>query len=422
MYCIHDMQHKSYMPQRIKTFIVSIFSLTDDYYSQTTEVIVDQLRCRLAGVIDQHERAAIWDEWIDTWSHFSLSGFLRSTQDAIVAHIPQYANGPELNKLGYLLPWPHEAITAYMQFTYTEQLDQSLVQYLRDQMGEWWSPHMHRFKGGMSKLPLAFEEASKGTSMEIVKNFTVNHVTYDSSKGVNKVIVSGYQRKSGVYSTDKVNHEGAAVIVTTPVHILRQITFKPAVGTGTPALPNAFYNATSEIFYGPSTKIMLQCKTRFWEDEKYDIRGGFSRTTLPIGQLHYPSNPKDDPAFPDDVKGGILLIYTWKSEALMFGSLPPEIAVYEAVRQITEIHPEMDTEYDNVWAIVPWYNEPSAQGAYCVLKPTEYRNVTWLANPWENLFFAGEAISFAAGWIQGALESGLRAAYQFYARNEKQKK
>ena len=53
----------------------------------------------------------------------------------------------------------------------------------------------------------------------------------------------------------------------------------------------------------------------------------------------------------------------------MFGSLPLDIAVYEAVQQITEIHPEMDTEYDNVWAIIPWYNEPSAQGAHCVLKP-----------------------------------------------------
>ena len=34
------------------------------------------------------------------------------------------------------------------------------------------------------------------------------------------------------------------------------------------------------------------------------------------------------------------------------------------------------------------------------------------------MFFAGDGLSFAVGWIQGALESGLRAAYQFYWRNE----
>ena len=35
-----------------------------------------------------------------------------------------------------------------------------------------------------------------------------------------------------------------------------------------------------------------------------------------------------------------------------------------------------------------------------------------------NIFFAGDGLSFATGWIQGALESGLRAAFQFYIRNE----
>ena len=289
---------------------------------------------------------------------------------------------------------------------------------------------MHRFKGGMSELPNAFEKANESHDAchqwKIVKNFTVTRIEYDSSDdNIHKLVkVIGYPHQSDDHCTLKDNsdmpHTGDAVIVTTPVHILREIKFQNL--TTTAPLPYGFYNAISDIWYGPSTKIMLQCKTRFWESEKYDIRGGFSRTTLPIGQLHYPSNPKDDPAFPEDVKGGILLVYTWKSEALMFGSLDPETAVKLAVSQITEIHHEMKTEYDNVWAIEPWYNEPSAQGAYCLLKPTQSRNVNWLMYPWQNLYFAGEAISFASGWIQGALESGLRAAYQFYARNENEGK
>jgi monoamine oxidase len=38
----------------------------------------------------------------------------------------------------------------------------------------------------------------------------------------------------------------------------------------------------------------------------------------------------------------------------------------------------------------------------------------------KKLYFAGKALSYCNVWIQGALESGLRAAYQFYAciRNE----
>ena len=64
---------------------------------------------------------------------------------------------------------------------------------------------------------------------------------------------------------------------------------------------------------------------------------------------------------------------------------------------------------------------PTAQGAYALLKPTQYQNVRYLLKyPMANIFFAGEGLSFASGWIQGALESGLRAAFQFYIRNEGQ--
>ncbi len=44
---------------------------------------------------------------------------------------------------------------------------------------------------------------------------------------------------------------------------------------------------------------------------------------------------------------------------------------------------------------------------------------------WEamgNVHFSGENLSFAPGWIQGALESGLKSAYQVYVRHEQRKK
>ena len=391
-----------------------LIALTADYFNHSIEVVINQLRIRLAGVKDQNEQVRIWEHWIDTWGHFSLSSFLRSTLDSILTQIPHDSRTPQLNQLGYLLPWPQAAITAYSQFTYTQQLDQSLVQYLREPLGDWWTPHMHRFLGGMSELPLAFEKENNiamDQRWEIVKNYIVNTITYNSE--TQKVHLDGYQTHPSPFTPLFPIHGWDAVIVTTPVHILRQIMFEPAANTTTPPLPHEFYNAITDIWYGPSTKIMLQCKTRFWE--KYNITGGFSRTTLPIGQLHYPTR---DPI--NSFTEGILLVYTWKSEALLFGSLDPQAAVDETIRQITEIHPEMATEYDYVWAVEPWYNEPSAQGAYCLLKPDQFMNVRWLMYPWENVYFAGEAISFAAGWIQGALESGLRAAYQFYARNEQE--
>ena len=36
-----------------------------------------------------------------------------------------------------------------------------------------------------------------------------------------------------------------------------------------------------------------------------------------------------------------------------------------------------------------------------------------------NVHFAGDNISFTAGWIQGALESGFKSAYRVYALHMK---
>ena len=45
------------------------------------------------------------------------------------------------------------------------------------------------------------------------------------------------------------------------------------------------------------------------------IQGGFTKTNMTIGQLHYASNPEFK--IPNDERG-ILMCYTWKSEALLF--------------------------------------------------------------------------------------------------------
>ena len=146
--------------------------------------------------------------------------------------------------------------------------------------------------------------------------------------------------------------EGDAVIVATPINILRQIKFTPN-DTATPLPPQRFHKAIEDIFTGAATKIFIQTKTIFWEDE--GIKGGFSKTNLPIGQLHYPSNCDGD----HPGEKGILLVYTWKSEALLFGSVDPQTAVHEAVEQIATIHPQIKEQVET-GAVCAWYNPPNA--------------------------------------------------------------
>ena len=156
------------------------------------------------------------------------------------------------------------------------------------------------------------------------------------------------------------------------MNILRQITFAPIEANDevkTALRKNL--QAIEDMFTGPATKIILQTKTRFWEKE-YGINGGFSKTNLPIGQIHY---VKPDPGY-ESTKKGIILIYNWKNEALLFGSLTKEQAEKEAIEQVAEIHPEIVGAVEKC-IVHAWYNQPSYQGAYGLLKTTQFNNIRY---------------------------------------------
>ena len=269
---------------------------------------------------------------------------------------------------------------------------------------------MHTFQGGMISLPRAFmqqgtqglyEEVRFGATawkVEYQGNRVAVHYTTDASLGTLPVARSLAQHNVV---------RGDAAIITLPLNIVRQLTFNPP-------LQSSISGSIADVYYCPSTKIMLQCKEKFWQAEGID--GGFSFTDLPISQLHYPTRLEND----QDTDRGVLMVYTWKQEALLFGSQSKQSAIQVAINQIEKIHPQT-VEHFEVGGVQSWYDDPCAQGAFCMLKPYQIRNTAHqLMYPtgYNKLYFAGEALSYCNGWIQGALESGLRAAYQFYARNE----
>ncbi|XP_028417526.1 uncharacterized protein LOC114541927 [Dendronephthya gigantea] len=414
--------------EKINTGSVDVKDI-DDYYTKTTGVVTDQLIAWLNETTTPEEEIVVWRRWIDIWSQFTLRSFLQSNVNVIMAKLnpidqPMNLKSLHLDKLANLLPWSDDAIRGYSVYSYTEQLDQSLVQYLRDDLGNWWSTDMHTLVGGMHSLPEAFFSHNRTTPLvsdDLSYNQQVCKIEYNNSStsdpSKDYVIVTCYKTEN---ESEECKYKARDVIVTPQVNILRQITFepnnKPTKGGEEPALRRS-HQAMEDMFTGPSTKIILQTKTRFWEEEKYGIKGGFSKTNLPIGQIHY---VKPDPEYLASTKQGIILIYTWKNEALLFGSLTKEQAEKEAIKQVGEIHPEIKEEGAVEKCIVhAWYNQPSYQGAYSLLKPGQYHHMRHLWEPMGNVHFAGENISFTTGWIQGALESGLKSAYQVYAHHMK---
>ena len=369
---------------------------------------------------------ADWALWLARWSRFSVNDFLRSSFKG-VKEVLQSGTGigssqlwdPRvqdlLQPLKELLTWPEIAITGYSAYNYNPGLDISLAELLRDTLGFWWEDPMHTFQGGMHSLPNAFMGPNtKGWNHDVnlSKNITFGvqaHRIYHG-KGCQDGGVSVVARNATTQQKLDTKFSGDVMVMTLPLNIIRQTAFFPP-------LDSSLADSLAEVYVSPSTKIMLQCKTKFWE--KLGLYGGFSFTNLPIGQIHYPTNTECNP---DPDERGVLMCYTWKEDALLFGSQSEQNAIAEAVDEVQEIHPEIIENFE-VGGVKAWYSDVYSQGAFVLLKPYEIQNVVFkLMRPYPHvdpkIFFAGEAISFTNGWIQGALESGLRAAYQFYVRNE----
>ncbi|XP_028415824.1 L-amino-acid oxidase-like [Dendronephthya gigantea] len=392
-----------------------------EYYKRTTGVVTDQLIDWLKEAVDIEDEIAVWQQWLNIWSKFTLEGFLRSSVDVIRARLKNDGSNSsehlDFEMLENLLPWSEDAVRGYSVFTYAEELDVALDHHLRYELGQWWTRDMHTLVGGMHSLPNAFLSSGQEDSLDpadLELNQQVYKISYYSRPlQPDRDYVSVTCYASG--KNQERTYKARAVIVTTQVNILRQITFEPIN-------PNKEVNealrkniqAIEDIFTGPSTKIILQTKTRFWEKKKYGIEGGLSRTNLPIGQVYY---IKPDPQYLKSTKQGIMLIYTWKNEAVHFGSLTNDQAEKQVIEQVAKFHPEIEEKGAVEKCIVhAWNNQPSYQGAYAMFKPTQYNNLRCLWDPMGNVHFAGENLSFTNAWIQGALESSLKSAYQVYAR------
>lgn len=216
--------------------------------------------------------------------------------------------------------------------------------------------------------------------------------------------------------------KGHAVIITVPLNIIRQMEFIPS-------LPQHVNDAVSGITTWASTKIFLGFRERFWEQTKFPVtNGGITKTNLPICQIVYPRQNNKQ-------KRGVLLIYNWAKESQLFSAMTEDQAIREALEQVQLVYADQFSKPEDaskvsdlfeVGAVQTWSTDPSSQGAFVLFMPHTYMdNLRTLLELGDEskvgirpVYLAGDSLSFANGWIQGALESGLRAAWQFYEYNE----
>jgi monoamine oxidase len=193
---------------------------------------------------------------------------------------------------------------------------------------------------------------------------------------------------------------GDYAILTLPFPVLRHIEIlKP--------FSRDKQRAIRQLHYDASAKIFIQFNRRFWEEDE-GITGGGTVTDLAIRNVFYPEHGRETG------RGVVLASYTWSEDAQRWGSLSPENRVSQALENLALIHPQALEAFE-CGASKMWHDDDLAGGAFALFDPGQQTQLhEHIIAPEGRIHFAGEHASLAHAWIQGAIESGLRAAYEVH--------
>ena len=295
--------------------------------------------------------------------------------------------------LSSILGWPTEVVDFIETVTsQTNQFSLSVTEIVMEYIDfstKEWSTIAH----GMSRLPLAMAHLVGH------KNITFNaRVTGIHSKDDGRVSIS----MSGYDATVDVTFD--KVIMAIPPPALRMITNRPG-WSGQKEL------AIRSMHFESLFKMGLRFKTRFWERAgPVPCRGGQSTTDLPIRWIVYPSNGIGDDG------PGVLLVYSWMTDADAWSPLTPEERRSLALANLAEVYngqiDSKDGSVINVYDLIMatsdavWSARNSTGDAKFL--PGQFSSRFEAARrPEGNVHFAGEHLSRHHTWIAGALESAL---------------
>lgn len=186
---------------------------------------------------------------------------------------------------------------------------------------------------------------------------------------------------------------GDHVVLAAALPGLRGVRFEPP-------LPDAVATAIRELQYGPVTKTPLQYGQRFWH------RGGWSGETL----TDLPVSTTWEATDRQPGRRGILMTYSSGDAGLAAAGLPEPERIGATAAQLNRVYPGSATLLGRA-ASIPWSNSPLNGGAYSAFAPGQVTDFwTALRRSYDRIHLAGEHTADFCGYMEGALESGLRAA------------
>ncbi|MBV8199614.1 MAG: FAD-dependent oxidoreductase, partial [Acidobacteria bacterium] len=195
--------------------------------------------------------------------------------------------------------------------------------------------------------------------------------------------------------------EADRLISTVPCPTLRRIAFNPDLSA-------AKRQVVEQLEYTPVTRIYLQTRRRFWEDEG---SAGGAFTDLPIQLVT--EQPLVAPA--DRGPRGILECHLKGAAASHAAGMDEAARLAFAIEHLERVHPGIGGFVEGGTSVT-WGTDPWAGGGYAWWKPRQLTQwLPELTRPEGRVHFAGEHTSWLGRTMEGALESGNRAALEVHA-------
>lgn len=311
--------------------------------------------------------------------------------------------------------------------------DRAITMFLRDEI-VGTGDGLEEIIGGTSLLPEGLNDllAEKGGCVQF------SHEVVSINRQRDKIQIAIRKRDEKGQPVELIDFTD--VLCTIPFSVLRRIELH--------GISEAKMRAIRNLSYASSTKVLLDCKQRFWELGAKGIIGGGSQTDLINRTIYYPSDnfkeadtteetPKSSVtrglftasnSVPKAIEndsiskgpGVIVGSYNWGADARRLGGMSESERTRTVVEVLSNIHPELkDPGMVVDSASMFWDENPWAGGAFCFMKPGDLLHYYEDAiKPEGNLHFAGEHCSLDQAWIQGALISALRSVEKIVDESE----
>lgn len=278
-------------------------------------------------------------------------------------------------------------------------LSSAATEHVREEIGEVWSQRFDEIVGGTDRLASAFVARLKSKPR---RGCEVTELFQDS----------GRRRSGAIYLDGAVKRrvEGDFVLCTVPCPVLARIAVRPQ-------LSGAKQRAIRQLTYDSSTKVLAIASRRFWESDD-GIYGGGTYTDLPTGTTWYPSSNVEakDPRVSKG-PGVLLASYTWGQSARRLATLSHKERSGVVLQHLARVHPQLREagliRHTASWS---WDAHPFSGGAFAWFNPGQHSALhRHIVAPEGRIYFAGEHASLAHTWMQGALDSSLRAVTEMLA-------